>query len=209
MALGYTRRMARRRIGLFGGTFDPPHVGHLVLAGEAAHQLQLQQILWTPAPSPPHKDVNGITRISDRMAMLQLATAGDSAFEICSLELERPGPHFTVDTLRILREIHSEDDIVLLIGEDSLEELPTWHAPVELIALCAAIGVMRRQGSQADLTQLDARIPGLAAKVKYMTAPLMEIASSDIRRRVEQGLPYRYHVTPLVYEYIENHGLYR
>ena len=197
------------RIGVFGGTFDPPHLGHLILASEAYAALGLSRILWVLTSIPPHKLDQQITPVKDRLAMVQLALKDEPTFELSIVDMARPGPHYTLDTIKLLSAEYPGDDLVLLIGGDSLHDLPTWHRPRELVSACAGIGVMRRPGDLIDLTGLEAKIPGLGAKVRYVDAPLLEIASHEIRERAAAGLPFRYYVLPEVYKYIVEHRLYR
>ena len=197
------------RIGIFGGTFDPPHLGHLILASEAHAQLKLTRLLWVLTPIPPHKLNRPISSLEDRLAMVKLALKEESAFEFSRIEIKRPGPHYTLDTLRIVSEQYSKADLILLLGGDSLRDLPTWHLPMEVTAACHQIGVMRRPGDSIDMAKLEAKIPGLKGKVKFVEAPLLEIASSEIRRRAARGLPFRYYLLPAVYQYIQKHRLYK
>lgn len=201
--------MSRIKIGLFGGTFDPPHIGHLILASEAVHQFGLSRLLWMLAPDPPHKLEQPITPLRHRLEMLQLMIAGNPIFEISHLEIDRPGPHYTIDTVRLLVQQESNADIVLLLGGDSLRDLPTWRLCTDLVAEVSKIGVMRRPGDPFDMPALEGKIPGLMEKVTFIDAPLQDLASSDIRRRIAEGETYRYYVFPLVYEYIEANRLYR
>lgn len=205
----YTTLMSRIKIGLFGGTFDPPHIGHLILASEAVHQFGLSRLLWMLAPDPPHKLEQPITPLRHRLEMLQLMIAGNPIFEISHLEIDRPGPHYTIDTVRLLVQQESNADIVLLLGGDSLRDLPTWRLCTDLVAEVSKIGVMRRPGDPFDMPALEGKIPGLMEKVTFIDAPLQDLASSDIRRRIAEGETYRYYVFPLVYEYIEANRLYR
>jgi nicotinate-nucleotide adenylyltransferase len=201
--------MSRTRIGLFGGTFDPPHLGHLILAGEAHAQLGLTRLLWVLNPTPPHKLNQELTPIEQRLAMLERAIETDPAFELSRLELDRPGPYYTLDTVEQARMTDPEADVVLVIGSDSLRDLPSWHRAADLVTACREIGVMRRPGRSADLPGLEAALPGIRARVRFVDAPLLEIASSDIRQRVANGEPFRYYVPPPVYEYILEHDLYK
>lgn len=202
--------MPPERIGLFGGTFDPPHIGHLILASEARHQLGLTRLLWILTPIPPHKRGQPITPVAHRLAMLELALRDEPAFEISPVEIERPGPHFTVDTVHILAEEHPGAELIYLLGGDMLRDLPTvWHRPLDFLRACHALGVMRRPGDSLNLSELEAALPGISAKVRFVDAPLLEIASSEIRRRIAAGRPARYYLPPGVYEYIMEHGLYR
>jgi nicotinate-nucleotide adenylyltransferase len=197
------------RVGLFGGTFDPPHVGHLILASEARSQLGLSRVLWTVTPDPPHKQDQLITALEHRLAMVKLAIEDEPAFEISDVELTRPGPHYTVDTIKLLAEENPEAEIVPIIGGDSLNDLPAWHEPKELLFAAHWVGVMRRPGEKTHLQELERELPGISAKIHYVEAPLLEIASREIRQRVAAGKPYRYYLAEPVYEYIEQHHLYQ
>jgi len=198
-----------KRIGLFGGTFDPPHIGHLVLAGEAISQFQLDQLLWVLTPDPPHKQDNSITPLVHRLPMLQGMIAHNPAFKLSRLEIDRPGPHYTIDTVRLLASQEGNAEIYLLIGGDSLWDLPNWRFCTDLVAEVSKIGVMRRPGDFADLAPLEAKLPGLAAKVHFIEALLQNVSSREIRRRIAIREMYRYYVTPEVYSYIETNQLYR
>ena len=197
------------RIGIFGGTFDPPHLGHLILASEARAQLKLNRLLWVLTPIPPHKLNRPISSLEDRLAMVKLALKDEPAFEFSRIEIKRPGPHYTLDTLRIVSEQYPRADVILLLGGDSLRDLPTWHKPMEVVAACHQIGVMRRPGDSIDMAKLEKKIPGLNRKVKFVEAPLLEIASSEIRRRAARGLPFRYYLLPAINQYIQKHHLYQ
>ncbi|MCE9646657.1 MAG: nicotinate-nucleotide adenylyltransferase [Chloroflexi bacterium] len=201
--------MTRTKIGLFGGTFDPPHVGHLILASEAVHQFGLSRLYWMLTPDPPHKQAQPITSLPHRLKMLQSAIVDNPVFEISHLEIDRPGPHYTVDTVRLLAEQRPDADIVLLLGGDSLRDLPTWRLYADLVAAVHQIGVMRRLGEDFDMLTLETKIPGLTEKVVFIDAPLQNLSSREIRRRVLSGEAYRYYLHPAVYEYMETHHLYR
>ncbi len=196
------------RLGIFGGTFDPPHLGHLILASEAHTALRLSRVLWVLTSVPPHKLGQPITDVIDRLAMVRLALEGEPAFELSTVDVDRPGPHYTLDTVKLLTAQNKGAEMILLIGGDSLHDLPTWHEPAAVVEACAEIGVMRRPGDLIDLGGLEREIPGLSAKVRYIEAPLLEIASHEIRERAATGLPFRYYVPPAVYKYIVDHRLY-
>jgi nicotinate-nucleotide adenylyltransferase len=198
-----------QRIGVFGGTFDPPHLGHLILAAEARAQLRLDRLLWVLTALPPHKIGETITPLEDRLAMVKLALQDEPAFELSTVDIDRPGPHYTLDTIKILRNSLPTQEIILVIGGDSLHDLPRWHRPRDLVAACDEIGVMRRPADSVDLTALEAELPRLTSKVRFVDAPLLEIASHEIRERVLRGLPFRYFVAPGVYSYIIKHRLYQ
>jgi len=201
--------MSHKRIGLFGGTFDPPHLGHLILASEAQDQLELTRLLWTLTPEPPHKQDHPVTSVEHRLAMVNLAIEDNPFFELSRVELDRPGPHYTLDTVKIVAEQNPDAEVVPIIGGDSLHDLPTWHRPKELLYACHWVGVMRRPGESANLEELEIELPGISSKVHYVDAPLLEIASREIRNRVATGRPFRYYLPPPVYEYIEQHHLYQ
>ena len=197
-----------RRLGVFGGTFDPPHVGHLILASESLAQLGLQKMLWVLTATPPHKQPDSISPLDHRLTMLRLATGDDPAFELSDVDMKRPGPHYTFDTMTLLAAKHPGAELVLVLGGDSLHDLPGWHRPVDLVAACHEIGVMRRPVDSIDLAALEQELPGLTRKVQFVDAPLLEIASHEIRSRVRHSLPFRYFVPPAVYDYIIQRRLY-
>lgn len=196
------------RIGIFGGTFDPPHLGHLILASEATAQLKLDKLLWVLTSVPPHKLGQSITALDDRLEMLRLAIADEPAFRVSRVDIDRPGPYYSADTVKILAKQNPGAAMVFLIGGDSLHDLITWHEPAQLVAACDEIGVMRRPGARLDLAHLEKEIPGLKTKMRFVDAPLLEIASHQIRKRAAEGQPFRYYVPAAVYEYILDRGLY-
>jgi nicotinate-nucleotide adenylyltransferase len=196
-------------IGIFGGTFDPPHLGHLILAAEAFHQLQLNRLLWVLTPQPPHKPGRPITPLPHRLAMLQRAIAPTPGFELSRVEIDRPGPHYTIETLEILRIQFPAADFALLIGGDSLRDLPGWQRPAEIVSACRYLGVMRRPGDSVEISTLERILPGLGGKIRFIDTPRLEISSSAIRRRVAEGGHYRYYLPESVYDYIQQNKLYR
>ncbi len=198
-----------QRIGVFGGTFDPPHIGHLILAGEAVHQFQLDRLLWVLTPEPPHKLENPITPLRHRAAMLRGMIAHNPAFEFSTLEIDRPGPHYSVDTVRLLARQEPDAEIVLLIGGDSLADLPTWRFAPDLVTAVSKIGVMRRPGDSVASPALEEKLPGITKKLHFIDALLQPVSSHELRRRISNGEMYRYYVTAGVYDYIEVNRLYR
>ena len=196
------------RIGLFGGTFDPPHLGHLILASEAQSQLELDRLLWILTPEPPHKQEQLITSIEHRLAMVKLAIEDNPNFELSRIELDRPGPHYTLDTVKLIAGQNPNAEIVPIIGGDSLRDLPKWHQPKELLYACHWVGVMRRPEDSANLEALERELPGISSKVHYVDAPLLEIASREIRSRIAEGRSVRYYLPAPVREYINQHHLY-
>ncbi len=206
--IGYTSDMPEK-LGIYGGSFDPPHLGHLILAAEALSQLQLERVLWVLSPDPPHKTGRKLTPLPHRLAMLRRMLASAPGFEISTVELTRPGPHYTIETLEILRRQFPPAEFVLLIGGDSLADLPGWHRPLDILAACQSVGVMRRPGAVIDTSQLEHAMPGVQKKLRFVDAPQLEISSSTIRTRIASGGHYRYFLHPEVYEYIEQEKLYR
>lgn len=201
--------MAQPRLGVFGGTFDPPHIGHLILAAEALDQLGLSKVLWVLTEAPPHKLDQPITSLDRRLAMVAACLGDDSSFEISRVDIDRPAPHYAVDTLQSLGEAYPDWGLVYLMGGDSLNHLPTWYQPQIFVDRCQSIGVMKRPGTHIEMNELEESLPGIAAKVNFIQAPLLDIAASQIRRRVREGRAYRYFLPPAVYELIKEWGLYR
>jgi len=198
-----------RRVGVLGGTFDPIHHGHLVAAQEVLHALALDCVLFVPAGNPPHKPVQPISAAHHRVAMVSLAIAGRPGFQLSHVDVERPGPHFTFDTLTILHERWEEGSrFFFIVGTDSLAELFTWHRPEGIVAL-ADLAVVERPGARVDLEALEARLPGLGRHLHRVNMPLLQISSTDLRARVRDGRPIAFLVPPPVEDYILEHGLYR
>lgn len=197
------------KIGLFGGTFDPPHIAHLIFAEQALAKLELDRVLWVLTMHPPHKTDLQITPLSHRLDMVSAAIAGEPCFELSRLDIDRPAPHYAVDTVRLLRAAQPDVEIIYLIGGDSLRDLPTWHMPNEFVSACDAIGVMCRPGAEIGLETVESQIPGISAKVRFVEAPLLEISATDIRRRIKNGEPYRYFLPHAVYEIIVERELYQ
>jgi nicotinate-nucleotide adenylyltransferase len=197
------------RLGIFGGTFDPPHLGHLILAAEAADQLQLDKVLWVITADPPHKKNISISPLEIRMGMLEAALDEDTRFEISRVDIDRPGPQYAVDTVQILKDLHPGSQLFFLLGGDSLRDLPKWYAPQRLLATVDAVGVMRRPGDLIDLGGLERTLPGLSKRVQFVDAPLLEIASRDIRERCAENRHFRYFLPEAVYTLIIANKLYQ
>lgn len=196
------------RIGIFGGTFDPPHLGHLIIATELRHALSLDQVLFVPAGQPPHKAGQIISDDRHRLAMLDQALIDTPEFGVNTVDLDRRGPSYTSETLLLLQERLRPTELVFLMGEDSLQDLPTWHRP-DLIVERAEIGVARRPGVDMDLATVYAAVPAARKRIHLVEVPEIDISSRDLRRRVIEGLPIRYQVPRAVEEYIDRHGLYQ
>jgi len=197
------------RLGVFGGTFDPPHVGHAILAAEALYQLRLARVLWVLTPAPPHKQGQRITPLAQRERMVRAAISGEPRFLFSRVDIDRPPPHYALDTVRLLRQAHPQAQIIYLMGGDSLGDLPAWHRPQDFIAACDALGVVRRPGETASPEKAYRLLPGLREKVRFVDAPLLQIASRDIRARAASGRPFRYFLQPQVYQLVQQWGLYR
>lgn len=198
------RAVAPRRMGIFGGTFDPPHLGHLALADWAREALALDRVVFVPAARPPHKRGRRMSPAVHRVAMTRLAVRGNRAFGVSTLEVRRDGPSYTVDTLRVLTRAHGGAALWLLMGEDSLREFPTWHAPGEILEL-ARLAVAGRPGERAPRRLA----PAARRRVVWLHNPELQISSSTIRDRMRSGRSVRYLVPDAVVRYAETHGLYR
>ena len=201
--------MCRKRIGVFGGTFDPPHVGHLILAMEASDQLNLDKILWVLTPDPPHKRGKKISPIDARIKMVQAAIEDNLCFTFSTVDIDRPGPHYVLDMMDLLRNKFPGNDLVFLMGGDSLHDLPKWYKSKDFIDACDKIGVMRRPGEKIDFCDLEDALPGISGKVEFVDAPLLEISSNQIRHLIFSKKPYRYYLPFEVYRIIEEMHLYK
>ncbi|MGH7726976.1 MAG: nicotinate-nucleotide adenylyltransferase [Candidatus Eiseniibacteriota bacterium] len=199
------RRERRERLGILGGTFDPPHLGHLMLAECARETLSLDRVLFVPARHPPHKRDRRVSPPPTRIRLLRAALRG-TGFSISSIELERTGLSYTVDTLLALRERHRSAALFLLVGEDSLVELPTWRAPQRILEL-ATVAVACRPGASGMGAR---RIPAAWRKrVTFLPNAPVDIASRDLRERVRRGRSIRFLVPDTVARLIDSLGLYR
>ncbi|MDR3574090.1 MAG: nicotinate-nucleotide adenylyltransferase [Anaerolineaceae bacterium] len=196
------------RLGIFGGTFDPPHLGHMILAAEARYQLRLDRLLWVLTPAAPHKMGWPISLLEQRLALVQAAIQQSPDFEISGVDIDREPPYYSEETMRLLKKQYPDADLIYLMGGDSLHDLPDWHDPLHFMAICSGIGVMRRPGDLIDLEALESRLPGLREKIRFVEAPLLEISARQIRERIANGRPYRYYLLPAVYEMIKANNYY-
>ena len=194
---------ALRRLGMFGGTFNPPHVAHLIGAQLAAEQLDLDKLLFIPANIPPHKSSHDIAPPEDRLAMTRLATAGNPIFDVSDIEITRDGKSFTIDTIHEIKTQYDPEELYLLIGLDMLAIFESWK-DWERILDEVTLAVMLRPG-----TEISAIPERLRSVVRIIQMPQLDIASTQIRQRAESGLPLHYFVPESVGAYIEEHGLYR
>ena len=200
---------ACHRIGVFGGTFDPIHIGHLILAEEAWFQLKLDCVYLVPAGDPPHKQDRRLTLVEHRIRMAELATAEIDYLQVSRIDADRPGPHYTVDMVRLLRQqVGPAVEIYFLMGMDSLRDLPKWYDPAWLIENCTLVALSRHD-VELDWEKLNAALPGIRDRVIILDMPELEIASHAIQARVRDGQPIRHQVPRAVEAYIYKHGLYK
>ena len=197
------------RIGVFGGTFDPPHLGHQILAVEAMEQARLDKVLWVLTPDPPHKQGVEITPTNQRLTMVEKMVKQSAEFAVSDIEIRRTGPHYVVDTMRLLRKEYPEDDLYYLMGGDSLSDLPSWHTPADFIDTCHGLLVLRRAGTKINLPSLYLQFPNLREKITFLHAPLIEISAEDIRKRARGHRIIWQFLSSEVYHYIVHEGLYR
>ncbi len=196
-------------VGILGGTFNPPHAAHLVCGQEAASQLGLDRILVMPVSEPPHKDMESDPGPTARLELCRAAVAGDPRFEVCSLEVDRGGPSYTVDTLRELHEQRPHDRLTLIVGADIAHGLAAWRDPEGIFDL-ARVAVAEREGVRRDdILQRLRALRGAASHLDFFAMPRLDISSTDIRRRVAQGRPIRHLVPDGVRVAIEEGNLYR
>ena len=195
------------RVGILGGAFNPPHVGHLVCAQEAVVQLDLEKVVFMPVGQAPHRELEGDPGAEARLEMVELAIAGDGRFAASRAELDRSGPSYTADTLREVSEKSPRDELFLILGGDQAAALPTWHEPEAVLSLATVAVVERTNWSRNAIGIKLGRLPG-AERIRYLDMPVMQVSSSAIRRRVAAGLPIRYLVPDKVASYIGTNDLY-
>jgi nicotinate-nucleotide adenylyltransferase len=195
------------RVGLLGGTFNPPHIGHLVVATQALAALELDRVLFVPVFKPPHKSIEADPGVEHRVAMCRRAVSADERLDVSLVDAEVPGPSFTVDTLTRLHDRCPGDQLTFIVGGDMALSLPTWREPAGVLSL-ASLGVAEREGvARADIVE---RLAGLGTEnVRFFDMPRIDVSSSLIRRLVGAGRPIRYLVPEPVAEYIAAEGLYR
>jgi len=197
------------RVGILGGTFDPVHYGHLVAGEEARCAFGLERVLFVPAARPPHKLEYPISPAGMRVEMLRLALADNAGFELSTVDVDRPGFSYTVDTIGLLQEqLGADAELYFILGEDALADLPTWHQPERLLELCQLIAVNRPGYHSFSLRLLERQLPGVEQRVHELRIPELAIWSTELRARVASGLSIRYLVPEGVHRYIYEHGLY-
>jgi len=196
------------RVGLLGGTFNPPHLGHLVCAQEACDQLQLGRVVLVPTRVPPHKVVHDDPGVAHRVSMCETAAAADPRLEVSLVDVRRDGPSYTVDTLRLLHADAPGDELTFIVGGDMAHSLPTWRDPEAVLALATMAVAARERISREAIVEGLAGLPGAAERLRFFDMPRMDISSSLIRARVAAGRPVRYLVPDGVRAYIERERLY-
>jgi len=202
--------VSERRIGILGGTFDPIHYGHLVVAEDCWAQLRLDEVLFVPCGEPPHKRGQPVSPAADRVAMVERAIAGNPHFRLSRVEVDRPGISYSVDTVALLREEFGPmARLFFIVGGDALRDLPSWRQPELLLELCQVVAVNRPGYSPLDLRRLEERIPGAAGRIIQLEVPEFNLSASDLRRRVATGRPITYMTPDAVVHYIQERGLYR
>jgi nicotinate-nucleotide adenylyltransferase len=197
------------KLGVLGGTFDPIHNGHLAIAGEAFNKLSLDRVLFVPARRQPLKDRYDIESVENRIDMILLAIKDFPQFELSTVETDGEGPNYTVDTLRILKQQYNGVELYFILGWDSLEELPRWKQPEEIIKLCRIVALTRSTVPAPQVKKLDEIIPGLSQRLILLDMAPVDISSTDIRRRLSRGLSIHGMVPQQVEDYIINQGLYK
>jgi len=196
-------------IGVLGGTFDPIHNGHILIAEEIRAQLKVDEVIFVPAGQPRLRLSDPVATAEDRVQMVRLAIAGTLYFSISTIEVERAGPSYTVDTISELRgQLSTGDELFFILGWDSLAEIPHWKEPQRMIEMCRLVAVPRPGYTPPDIEALETAVSGLSQNVVLMDRPLIDISATDIRERVEQGFAISHLVPEPVDRYIREHGLY-
>lgn len=200
------------RLGIYGGSFDPIHYGHLLLAESAREQCRLDQVWFLPAATPPHKQQRELVAPARRVEMLQLAILGHASFFLSTIEIERGGVSYTVDTLAAWQQEHPGDELFLLMGADALADLPAWREPARICSLATPAAVRRPDSPPLDFSLLAPFVSAerlVEIERSQVEMPQVGFSSTDIRRRVAEGRSIRYRVPRAVEKYIETHGLYQ
>lgn len=192
--------------GILGGTFDPIHLGHLLIAERVRQTLGLDEVIFVPAGDPWLKRHRFISEVHHRLTMVSLAISGSPFFGLSDIETTRPGPSYTVETITEFRK--SGGELYFILGSDNLLSLPMWHRPLDLINLCTLVVVPRFGGCAVDMSALEERLPGISAKTTLLERPLIDVSSTEIRRRAAAGSPIDHLVSKKVEDYIKANGLY-
>jgi nicotinate-nucleotide adenylyltransferase len=195
-------------VGIFGGTFNPPHIGHLVCAQEARAQLGLDRVVLMPVHAPPHKEAAEDPGPDVRAQLCRAAVAGEDGFEVSALEIERGGPSYTVDTLRELHGSQEGDELTFIVGGDMASSLPSWREPEAVLELARLAVAEREEHRRQEIAERLGALRGAGERVIFFTMPRLDISSSDVRARVAEGRPVRWLVPAGVAGEIERRGLY-
>ena len=202
--------MARVKLGVLGGTFDPPHAGHLTLGEVALSHLALDKVLFIPAGEPWRKEGQEISLAEDRLAMTRLAVAGNPRFEASAVEIERPGPSYIVDTLGELLARHGpETELYVILGQDALLDLPNWKEPRRIVALAWLAVALRSPGRDLDVTDLERAVPGISRRLIVLPMSYVDVSATALREWARKGAALRDLVPPSVEAYIKEHALYQ
>jgi nicotinate-nucleotide adenylyltransferase len=195
-------------LGILGGTFNPPHIGHLVCAQEARSQLGLDRVLLMPVHTPPHKEAAGDPGPEARLALCRAAIGDDPELELSALEVERGGPSYTVDTLRALHGSREGDDLTFIVGGDMASSLPDWREPEAVLELARLAVAEREEHRRHEIAERIGALGAAAERVVFFAMPRLDVSSSDVRRRIAEGRPIRWLVPAAVADEIERRGLY-
>jgi nicotinate-nucleotide adenylyltransferase len=198
------------RVAVFGGTFDPIHIGHLAAVQDAVDALEIDRVLFVPNSQPPHKTTLPVSAAEDRVHMVRLSLAGNPIFELSLVEFERGGPSYMLDTMRVLRErLGSDSELCFLAGCDALPQLHTWHRPEELVDEFRVVLMDRPTGGEVSWAQVEERFPHIRRQIEIVHVAQLDISGEDLRRRVRTGRSIHYFVEPAVERYIHDRGLYQ
>ncbi len=198
------------KLGVLGGTFDPPHVGHLTLGEAALSHLSLDRVLFIPSGEPWRKEGREMSPAEDRLAMTRLAVAGEPRFEASAIEMERPGPSYIVDTLgELLARYGLETELYVILGQDALLDLPNWREPQRIVALASLAVALRSPGRDLDVTDLEAAVPGISRRLVVLPMAYVDVSATALREWARKGASLGELVPAVVQGYIREHGLYR
>jgi nicotinate-nucleotide adenylyltransferase len=196
------------RIVILGGTFDPIHIGHLAIAEDVRFELQAERTIFVPAAQQPFKQRAAAATAADRLAMVERAIVDNPYFSVSDIEVRRGGISYSVDTVQALHDELPATELFLIVGADAAAGLPRWHEVERLLHLCC-IAIVERPGYDLDREALFAALPAARDRVRFIRGPALTISASEVRQRLQNGYPVRYHLPGAVYRYIQQHGLYR
>ena len=198
------------KVGILGGTFDPIHIGHLIVAEEARYQLGLEKVIFLPAGKPYFKKDRIVSSKSDRLKQIKLGIKDNPRFEVSEIELNREGSTYSIDSItRLKKELGDEVELYFLIGLDALGDIHKWKHPVELIEMCQVVGLTRPGYYDFDWSNIESKIPGASQKIRIIEVSQIGVSSTDIRMMMKSGMSVRYLVPDAVVKYIEEHKLYK